>query len=161
MGGSPGASGLGYRVGMRHPAIRPFDPADEDAVVALWRRCDLLRPWNDPRRDAARKLTVQRELFLVAVDGDAVLGSVMAGYDGHRGWVNYLAVDPDARGRGIGRALMAHSERGLLELGCPKVNLQVRATNAAAIGFYRRLGYLDDDVVSLGKRLLRDEPEGG
>lgn len=161
MGGSPGASGLGYRVGMRHPAIRPFDPADEDAVVELWRRCDLLRPWNDPRRDAARKLTVQRELFLVAVDGDAVLGSVMAGYDGHRGWVNYLAVDPDARGRGIGRALMAHSERGLLELGCPKVNLQVRATNAAAIGFYRRLGYLDDDVVSLGKRLLRDEPEGG
>jgi ribosomal protein S18 acetylase RimI-like enzyme len=142
------------------PTIRPFDPADEDATVELWRRCDLLRPWNDPRRDVARKLTVQRELFLLAVEGDAVLGSVMAGYDGHRGWVNYLAVDPDARGRGIGRALMAQAERGLLELGCPKVNLQVRATNAAAIGFYRRLGYLDDDVVSLGKRLLRDESEG-
>jgi len=143
------------------PTIRPYDSADEDAVVELWRRCDLLRPWNDPRRDVARKLTVQRESFLLAVEGDAVLGSVMAGYDGHRGWVNYLAVDPDARGRGIGRALMAQAERGLLELGCPKVNLQVRATNAAAIGFYRRLGYLDDDVVSLGKRLLRDETEAG
>ena len=144
---------------MTDPAIRPFDPADEDAVVELWRRCDLLRPWNDPRRDVARKLTVQRELFLLAVAGGSVLGSVMAGYDGHRGWVNYLTVDPDARGRGIGRALMAHAERGLLDLGCPKVNLQVRATNAAAIGFYRRLGYLDDDVVSLGKRLLRDGPQ--
>ncbi len=143
---------------MTDPTIRPYDPADEDAVVALWRRCELLRPWNDPRRDVARKLTVQRELFLLAVEGDAVLGSVMAGYDGHRGWVNYLAVDPDARGRGIGRALMWRAERGLVDLGCPKVNLQVRATNAAAIGFYRRLGYLDDDVVSLGKRLLRDEP---
>jgi len=142
------------------PTIRPFDSADEDAVVELWRRCDLLRPWNDPRRDVVRKLTVQRELFLVAVEGDAVLGSVMAGYDGHRGWVNYLAVDPDARGRGIGRALMASAERGLLDLGCPKVNLQVRATNAAAIEFYKRLGYLDDDVASLGKRLLRDEPDG-
>jgi len=103
---------------------------------------------------------VQRELFLVAVDGDVVLGSVMAGYDGHRGWVNYLAVDSEVRGRGIGRELMAQVERGLRVLGCPKVNLQVRATNAAAIGFYRRLGYLDDEVVSLGKRLLRDEDEG-
>lgn len=145
---------------MTGPAIRPFDPADEDAVVELWRRCDLLRPWNDPRRDVARKLTVQRELFLLAVEGDAVLGSVMAGYDGHRGWVNYLAVDPGARGRGIGRALMSRAESTLLDLGCPKVNLQVRATNADAIGFYRRLGYLDDDVVSLGRRLVRDEPEG-
>lgn len=146
--------------------LRPYDPADEDAVVALWGRCGLLRPWNDPRRDIARKRTTQPELFLVAERDGRLLGTAMAGFDGHRGWVNYLAVDPDVRRTGIGRRLMERVERELAKRGCPKVNLQVRAGNGDAVAFYRRLGYLPDDVVSLGKRLEddgregRDEPEG-
>lgn len=137
--------------------IRPFVPADEDAVVALWEACGLIRPWNDPRRDIARKLTVQPELFLVAVDGGAVVGAGMAGFDGHRGWVNYLAVAPDRRQVGIGTALMNAFEERLLALGCPKVNLQVRAGNDDVLAFYSRLGYVEDAVVSLGKRLIPDE----
>jgi ribosomal protein S18 acetylase RimI-like enzyme len=138
--------------------IRRFASADEDALVALWEAAGLTRPWNDPRKDIARKLRVQPEGFLVAVADDEIVGSVMAGYDGHRGWVNYLAVATDARRAGVGRALMAEAERVLAGLGCPKVNLQIRATNAAAIGFYEALGYTADDVVSLGRRLEHDAP---
>ena len=120
------------------------------------KRADRTRPWNDPRKDIARKLVVQREWFLVAVEDDAVVGSVMAGYDGHRGWVNYLAVDPAHRRGGLGRELMAEAERLLAEAGCPKINLQVRGTNDAALRFYERVGYTRDDVVSLGRRLVSD-----
>ena len=88
--------------------IRPFLLADEPAVIALWEECRLTRPWNDPRKDIARKLAVQPELFLVGVIDEAVRASVMAGYEGHRGWVNYLAVAPRFRGRGHARALMQH-----------------------------------------------------
>ncbi|WP_309711696.1 GNAT family acetyltransferase [Pseudolysinimonas sp.] len=137
--------------------IRPFDAADEDAVVALWEACGRGRPWNDPRRDIARKLTVQPELFLVAVDGDEVVGTGMAGFDGHRGWVNYLAVAPDRRQSGMGTVLMRAFEERLLALGCPKVNLQVREGNEDVLAFYARLGYTDDAVVSLGKRLIPDD----
>jgi ribosomal protein S18 acetylase RimI-like enzyme len=137
--------------------IRAFDPADEAAVIDVWRRCELLRPWNDPHKDIARKLRVQPELFLVGEIGGRIVATVMAGYDGHRGWVNYLGVDPDRRGRGLGRMLMTEVERLLDARGCPKVNLQVRGSNAAAIEFYRRLGYAVDDTVSLGKRLEHDD----
>jgi ribosomal protein S18 acetylase RimI-like enzyme len=137
--------------------IRAFREEDTEAVVALWEACELTRPWNDPRKDIARKLRVQREWFLVAEVGGRIVGSVMAGYDGHRGWVNYLAVDPSRRRSGLGRELMTEAERLLGEAGCPKVNLQVRGTNDAALGFYERLGYTRDDVVSLGRRL---EPDG-
>ena len=97
-----------------------------------------------------------RVWFLVAVNGGELVGSVMAGYDGHRGWVNYLAVLPRMRLGGVGRALMAAVEVHLREAGCPKINLQVRATNQEAIGFYQALGYSFDDVVSLGRRLESD-----
>lgn len=137
--------------------IRPFQPTDEAQVIALWERCELTRPWNDPRKDIARKLTVQPELFVVLEVEGAIAGSVMAAYDGHRGWMNYLAVLSDARGRGYGRALVEHAERALRELGCPKLNLQVRSSNARVIEFYRRLGYDNDDVISLGKRFERDD----
>lgn len=140
------------------PEIRPFALADEPAVVALWEAAGLTRPWNDPHRDVARKLEVQREWFLVACLGDRVVGSVMAGYDGHRGSVYYLAVEPQLHRRGIGRALMAEVERLLGEAGCPKLNLVVRGDNAQALGFYAHLGYRVDDVVSLGKRLRDDVP---
>lgn len=137
--------------------IRPFQRADEAAVIALWEACKLTRPWNDPRKDIARKLAVQPELFLVAtVDGE-IVGSVMAGYEGHRGWVNYLAVAPRARRQGHARALMQRVEQLLLERGCPKLGLLVRNSNPEAVAFYRRLGYAQDDSVSLGKRLISDE----
>ncbi|PZE86345.1 GNAT family acetyltransferase [Curtobacterium sp. MCBD17_032] len=145
---------------MEH-VIRPFRPEDTDAVVALWESCGLVRPWNDPRRDIARKLTVQPELFLVAegragVDREAVVAAGMAGFDGHRGWVNYLAVRPDLQGGGLGRAMMAEFERLLTDMGCPKLNLQVRAGNEQVIAFYESLGYAPDHAVSLGKRLVVD-----
>lgn len=146
-------------------SIRPFAVADTEAVVALWREAGLVKPWNDPHRDIARKLEVQPELFLVAeaVRGGggargAVVGTAMVGYEGHRGWVNYLAVDAALRGGGLGRALMAEAERLLLARGCPKLNLQVRSTNAEVLAFYARLGYVVDDAVSLGKRLIADGP---
>jgi ribosomal protein S18 acetylase RimI-like enzyme len=142
---------------MPGPAIRPFRREDTEPVVALWRAAGLVVPWNDPYRDIERKLTVQPELFLVAEDdGGAVVGAAMVGYDGHRGWVNYLAVDASRRGEGLGAAIMAEAERLLLELGCPKLNLQVRSTNQGVIDWYRSLGYEPDHAVSLGKRLIPD-----
>jgi len=134
--------------------IRPFADADEQAVVDLWTRCGLIRPWNDPHADIAGKRSIQPELFLVAVaDGGAIVGSVMAGYDGHRGWINYLATEPARRRQGIARALMHAAEAGLARLGCPKINLQIRGDNREAIAFYQRLGFAEDAVVSMGKRL--------
>ena len=137
-------------------SIRSYQASDEEAVVSVWQACELTRPWNDPRRDIQRKLAGDTGPFLVAEADDGVVGTVMVGYDGHRGWINYLAVDPARRGQGIGRALMEHAEHGLSALGCPKLNLQVRQGNAAALHFYERLGYARDDVVSLGKRLIHD-----
>ncbi|WFC62954.1 GNAT family acetyltransferase [Pseudomonas sp. REST10] len=136
--------------------IRPFQPSDEAAVVDLWQRCDLTRPWNDPYKDIQRKLQVQPELFLVGEIDGSLVASAMAGYEGHRGWVNYLAVCPQQRQRGLARQLMAHIETLLLAMGCPKLSLQVRDTNAAALAFYERLGYQVDASVSLGKRLIAD-----
>lgn len=137
--------------------IRPFEDDDEDAVVELWSRCGLLRPWNDPHKDIARKRNVQRELFLVGTMEDKLVASVMVGYEGHRGWINYLAVDPDHRRLGLGRALMDVAEERLRDMGCPKINLQIRKDNLEAIAFYEQLGYTDDSVVSYGKRLQNDE----
>ena len=137
--------------------IRPYATGDETAVIALWEACRLTRPWNDPRKDIARKLAVQPELFLVGTVNGEIVGSVMAGYEGHRGWVNYLAVAPCARRRGHARALMQRVEQLLLERGCPKLSLLVRNSNPEAVAFYRRLGYAQDDSVSLGKRLISDE----
>lgn len=143
---------------MCHPmTIRAYRASDDTAIITLWQRCDLTRPWNDPRKDIARKLRVNAEMLLVAEDDhDAIVGTVMAGYEGHRGWINYLAVDPDHRRSGIGRALMNEAERLLRAAGCPKINLQVRSTNRDVIEFYQRIGYVIDDVVSMGKRLERD-----
>ncbi|WP_403021188.1 GNAT family acetyltransferase [Salinibacterium sp. GXW1014] len=136
--------------------LRPFQESDTESVIALWELCGLTRPWNDPHLDIQRKLTVQRELFVVGVEDGDLVASAMAGYDGHRGWVNYLAVHPGSRGRGYGRALMEELERMLADRGCPKLNLQVRADNEQAIAFYRALGYVPDAAVALGKRLIAD-----
>jgi ribosomal protein S18 acetylase RimI-like enzyme len=138
--------------------IREFQPSDEAFVIALWETCGLTRPWNDPRRDIQRKLSRQPELFLVGLLDGSIVASVMAGYDGHRGWIYYLAVSPAHQNRGLGRQIVAHAERLLAEAGCPKINLLVRSSNAPVIEFYRGLGYSQDDVVTLGKRLERDHP---
>ena len=142
------------------PALRRYRPSDHDALVSLWSSCGLLRPWNDPRRDIERKLVRDPGGLLVLEADGCLAGSVMVGYDGHRGWVNYLAVDPAWQGRGLGRMLMDKAEQRLLALGCPKVNLQVRTSNEHAVAFYRHLGYGTDDVVSMGKRLLDDAAPG-
>ncbi len=137
--------------------IRSFQPSDEPAVIVLWERCDLLRPWNDPRKDIRRKRDVQPELFLVGCLKEEIVATAMAGYEGHRGWVNYLAVAPEHQGKGLGRAIMGEAEKLLEELGCPKINVQVRGTNASAIAFYERIGYRVEDVAGLGKRLEHDD----
>jgi ribosomal protein S18 acetylase RimI-like enzyme len=141
--------------------IRPFEESDRAGLIELWHRCDLTRPWNDPDRDVDRKLARDGELLLVGVVDGSIVATVMAGYDGHRGWVNYLAVDPDHRGSGHGAAVMRAAEARLLALGCPKVNLQIRTSNADAVAFYESIGYSMDDVVSMGRRLIDDETPAG
>jgi len=145
--------------------IRAFAPADTETVVALWEECGLTRPWNDPRRDIERKLQVQPELFLVGTErvetGDggvqeAVVATAMAGHEGHRGWLYYVAVAPALRGGGRARALVAEAERLLTEAGCPKLQLMVRSGNDDALAAWSALGYERQDVVVLGKRLIED-----
>ena len=147
-------------------SIRTFAVADTDAVLALWLDAfpeygDASRPQRDPRLSIANKLGTQPELFFVAVrdTGDkdhtrgTVVGTVMAGYDGHRGWLYSLAVDRDARRLGIGTQLVRHAESALTAMGCPKLNLQVLSSKPDVLAFYDALGYRTDAVVSLGKRL--------
>ncbi|WP_454732308.1 MULTISPECIES: GNAT family acetyltransferase [Cupriavidus] len=136
--------------------IRPYRPADEADIVSLWQTCGLTRPWNDPKKDIARKLTEQPELFLVGEVDGRPMASAMIGFDGHRGWVYYLAVHPEHQRRDHGRRLMARAEQLLIERGCPKINLLVRTGNRQVIDFYRSLGYAQDEAVSLGKRLIPD-----
>jgi ribosomal protein S18 acetylase RimI-like enzyme len=134
--------------------IRPYQPKDHAQVVALWSEVFADDPpWNEPAAMIRRKLTVQPELFFVACIDDQVVGAVMAGFDGVRGWIHHLAVYNSYRRQGIASLLMRAAEKGLEAAGCPKVNLQVRATNSSVIAFYRSLGYEVEDRASLGKRL--------
>lgn len=136
--------------------IRPFQAADEADVIALWQACGLIRRWNDPARDIQRKQSVQPELFLVGESDGSIISSAMGGYDGHRGWVNYLAVSPHAQGRGHGTRIMRSLEQALTTMGCPKLNLQIRAENETVRKFYASLGYQVDPVISMGLRLIAD-----
>jgi len=137
--------------------IRAYRASDEEAVIQLWQDCGLVVPWNDPHRDIQRKLRVQADLFLVGLAEDRPVATVMAGYDGHRGWINYLAVAPDLRRNGIGRRMVEQVESRLRALGCPKINLQVRTSNVDVVSFYAAIGYATDEVISLGKRLEADQ----
>jgi ribosomal protein S18 acetylase RimI-like enzyme len=145
--------------------IRAFRASDTDDVIALWTACDLVVLRNDPHKDIARKLAVNPELFLVGEiggetgleTGHKIVASGMGGYEGHRGWINYLAVDPLHQGKSYGRKIMEAVETLLQELGCPKINLQVRSSNEAVQQFYESLGYGRDDVVGMGKRLAPDD----
>ena len=133
--------------------IRPFQIEDEAAVVQLWHECLLTRGSNDPHRDIRLKMAMQPDLFLVGTIDGRLVATLMAGYEGHRGWLNYLAVAPDCRNRGYGRLMVTAAENRLVLLGCPKINLQVRTDNVLALDFYLKLGFLTDQVISLGKRL--------
>jgi ribosomal protein S18 acetylase RimI-like enzyme len=138
--------------------IIEYREKDAQAVIELWFKCNLIVPSNNPRQDIERKLKVDRKLFLLGLLKGKIIASVMGGYEGHRGWINYLAVDPAYRRHGYGRRIMEEVERRIHAKGCPKINLQVRTSNDAVIKFYRSLGYEDDNVIGLGKRLEEDEP---
>jgi ribosomal protein S18 acetylase RimI-like enzyme len=138
--------------------IREYIETDEQQVIDLWIKCHLVVSSNNPKRDIQRKLKVSRDLFLVGILHNKIIATVMGGYEGHRGWINYLAVDPGHQGKGYGRLIMEAVERRIQSKGCPKINLQVRATNKTVIQFYQSLGYTDDHVIGLGKRLEEDKP---
>ena len=136
--------------------IRAFEEKLKDEVIELWRECNLVVPQNDPAKDIERKLKVDPDLFLVGLIDEKVVATVMGGYEGHRGWINYLAVKPSQQRKGYGQAIMQAVESLIKQKGCPKINLQVRATNEAVIKFYSAIGYGNDNVVGLGKRLEYD-----
>jgi ribosomal protein S18 acetylase RimI-like enzyme len=135
--------------------IRQFDDArDRPAVVTLWQQVfGYGTPHNDPEFAIGKKLAVDDGLFFVAERDGAVIGTVMAGYDGHRGWIYSLAVKPEMRGRGTGRQLVLHAEAALAKAGCVKVNLQVLADNQGVVDFYRKAGYAVEARISMGKLL--------
>ncbi len=133
--------------------IRPYQTTDEEEVIELWHCCNSIVPWNAPKRDIMLKLQVQPQFFLVGTIDQRIVATVMAGYEGHRGWINYLAVSPKLQKKGIGRRMMEAVEVELKKLGCPKINLQIRSSNRTAIGFYESIGFSVDDVISMGKRL--------
>ena len=136
--------------------IRKFQESDEQGLVSLWNVCKLTVPWNNPYNDIARKLRVQPELFLVGYIEDKLIASVMAGYDGHRGWINYFAVHPDFQSRGFGKQLMNYVEKKLSELGCPKINLQIREGNKNIISYYQKLGFVQEKRINMSKKLEDD-----
>ncbi|MFH1853137.1 MAG: GNAT family acetyltransferase [Candidatus Neomarinimicrobiota bacterium] len=139
--------------------IRLFESQDTQAVIDLWQRCNLTVPWNDPLRDIDRKLAHSPELFFVGKIGKQLVAVCMAGYDGHRGWIYYLGVDPTFRRQGLAADIMEYAEAVLKSRGCPKIDLMVRDSNQAVIEFYQRIGYMKDPVCVLSKRLVSDEPD--
>lgn len=138
--------------------IRPYQESDKTSVIQLWIDCGLVAPQNNPARDIERKLKVNPEWFLVGESEGRIIASCMAGYEGHRGWINYLAVAPSEQRKGHAAKIMREAERLLAAAGCPKINLQVRTSNRQVIEFYRSVGFTIDDVTSMGKRLEQDEP---
>jgi ribosomal protein S18 acetylase RimI-like enzyme len=136
--------------------ITEYKSEYESAVIRLWENCDLTRPWNNPRLDIERKMKVNPELFLVGLVDGMVIASAMGGYEGHRGWVNYLAVEPEYRRQGLAKLMMEAIEERLINMGCPKINVQVRSDNTDALQFYDKIGYNTEEIISLGKRLIED-----
>ena len=132
--------------------IRLFQESDTESVIALWKQVfSDKQPHNNPVLVINQKLARQPELFFVAEIDSVIAGTIMAGYDGHRGWLYTVAVNPQYRRRGIGTKLVQHAEKALTAMGCLKINLQVRANNAEVVEFYQKLGYLTDGNISMGK----------
>jgi ribosomal protein S18 acetylase RimI-like enzyme len=126
---------------------------DREAVVALWKEADLTRDWNNPLRDFDLAIGGPLSTILLARDGEELIGTAMVGFDGHRGWVYYLATKSDRRGMGVGRGLMKQAEEWLRDRGAPKIQLMVREDNRAACSFYEAIGYDVQPVVTIGRRL--------
>ncbi len=137
--------------------IRNYRIDDETAVIHLWQQCGLIVPWNNPQADIARKFAHSADLFFVGVIENALIATCMAGFDGHRGWIYYLAVAESLQLQGIATRMVGHAEAELLQRGCPKIDLMVRNTNEPVLAFYKSIGYGDDPVAVLSKRLIEDE----
>lgn len=138
------------------PLIRIFEEKDRANVIALWSECELIRQWNDPNKDIDRKMAFQPEWFFVMELGGNIIGTIMAGYDGHRGSIFYLAIAQKYQGHGFARKLMEYTAHELEKAGCPKVNLMVRRSNEAVCAFYEKIGYKQEEIISFGKRLIDD-----
>jgi len=138
--------------------IRKYHTDDEKGVIDLWSGCGLTVPWNNPKLDIERKLKVNPEWFLVGELEGKIVATCMAGYEGHRGWINYLAVATHYRRKGYATQIMLEAERILRKAGCPKINIQIRMSNTSVIEFYKAIGYDFDDVIGMGKRLECDRP---
>ena len=136
--------------------IRSFRQEDEAQLIKLWERCELVVAWNDPSKDIHRKVQLDPEGLLLGLHDNSLIASVMAGYEGHRGWINYLAVDPEFRRKGLGKTMMKAAETYMEQFECPKINLQIRAKNHQVIEFYKSIGFLQEDVINMGKRLIPD-----
>ena len=144
---------------MSHIEVQPFESAQLQQIVDLWQRCELTRPWNDPVHDIHFCQQSQDSELLVLIRDGKVIGSVMVGHDGHRGWVYYLAVSPVFQRSGYGAFLLESAEQWLRENNVPKLNVMIRDGNKKAISFYRRLGFTQDEVVVMSKRYF--DPRGG
>jgi ribosomal protein S18 acetylase RimI-like enzyme len=137
--------------------IKPYHPDNQQAVINLWQACNLVVAWNDPVKDIQRKMLVDPDLFLIGELSEDIVATVMGGYEGHRGWINYLAVSPEHQRKGYARAMMQQVEVLILQKGSPKINLQVRSNNIDVIHFYQAIGYDIENAVGLGKRLIPDD----
>lgn len=136
--------------------IRQYIDTDLEDIITLWEACDLTRPWNNPEIDIFRKIAQKDGLFLLAVKDEQLIATVMGGYDGHRGWVNYLAVHPHYQRNGVATALLQQLEKRLIAIGCPKLQLLIHKENMEVQNFYEQLGYEELEVICLGKRLIQD-----
>lgn len=137
-----------------HRVIEYSDDQHRQAVIDLWTAVfDDGAPHNRPALSIDMKLSVEDRLFFVVLVDGCLAGTLLAGYDGHRGWLYSVAVDPAHRGRGLGSALVRHAEQALIRLGCLKINLQIRTSNEAVKAFYAALGYVQEPLISMGKRI--------
>tara|TARA_B100000579_G_scaffold271809_1_gene224457 strand:+ start:232 stop:660 length:429 start_codon:yes stop_codon:yes gene_type:complete len=141
---------------MSKTKFRKFRNSDREAVIDLWKKCKLIVPWNDPNKDINRKLSIKDNLFIIGELNKSIIASAMAGYDGHRGYIYYLAVLPEYQKKGIGSSLLSIVEKKLLKAGCPKINLFVRNTNIKVKAFYKTNDYQIQDSQVYGKRLIDD-----
>ena len=146
-----------HQQNMSKATFRKFKKSDTEAVIKLWKKCKLIVPWNDPFKDINRKLSIKDNLFIIGEMNKHIIASAMAGYDGHRGYIYYLAVLPEYQKKGIGSSLLSIIEKKLLKVGCPKINLFVRNTNIRVKAFYKMNDYEIQDSQIYGKRLIKDD----
>ena len=137
--------------------IRTFTPDDTAAMIDLWGECGLIVPWNNPETDIKRKHEDSPRMFFVGTLNSELVASCMAGYDGHRGWIYFMAVRHAHRGNGFASMMVEHAEKELIKLGCPKVELLVREKNSGVVAFYRNIGFDPEPVIVLSKRLIEDK----